>query len=301
MRRGPPALRCATSTLPSLRIKTWNCFGTGQDVLSYLRWRGVPDGHRLAHPAVLEAVRGADVLCLQEVFLGEAEGLFDALDHAHKLRDENRAIYWPPTLCGSGLAIASRVPIVERTFRAFRPCAVGADRFARKGMLHARLRLPAAEPVEIDLVTTHLQAGCRAGARIARARQLAEIRELVDRVGSHERAFLICGDLNIDGLSSCRDGEYESLVATFPDFVDLGADSDHVTFHPQAEFNALAHRYSAGSPPQRIDYVLFRRARDGRVLPGPCELAFERPLTGHGAPTHPSDHFALRLDLRIDS
>ena len=59
--------------MPSLLLKTWNCFGAAQGVRALFRWRGIPDAHRLMHPDVVHAVTSADVLCLQEVFLSEAE------------------------------------------------------------------------------------------------------------------------------------------------------------------------------------------------------------------------------------
>jgi endonuclease/exonuclease/phosphatase family metal-dependent hydrolase len=284
--------------MTSFVLKTWNCFGAAQDARSFLRWRGIPDAHRLRHPEVTSVLCAADVLCIQEVFLSEAESLFDTLEHAHKTRDLNGNTYWPPAFAGSGLGLASRFRMTARSIRPFRGPTLGAERFARKGMLHARLRLVDDSDMEVDVLTTHLQSGYGPRARFIRAQQLAQLRSLVDEVGSRERAFLVCGDLNIDGLAHVRGGEYAALRATLPDFADLGADQDHITFHPDQAVNTLAHRFEQNSPPQRIDYVLFRPAHRGGIEPERCDLVLRDPLPIDGGVTFASDHFGLRVSFR---
>jgi endonuclease/exonuclease/phosphatase family metal-dependent hydrolase len=280
----------------SFTLKTWNCFGTAQDAGAFIRWRGVPDAHRLSHPEVLSTVHAADVLCLQEVFLSDAESFFDTLEHEHKTRDHNRNSYWPLTFGGSGLGLASRFQMVARSMRQFRGPTVGAERFARKGMLHARLRIDS--DVELDVLTTHLQSGYGDKPRAIRAKQLLELRSFVDEVGSSDRTFIVCGDLNIDGLAGARDGEYAALRDALDCFTDLGADEDHATFHPHHEINTLAHRFENGSPPQRIDYVLFRPSHSADLEPASCELSLRQPLSAADGVTFPSDHFGLRVTLR---
>lgn len=286
-----------------LVLQTWNCFGAAQTAFAVLRRKGPPDAHRFGHPHLRRVLEEADVVCFQEVFLSDVESFFDGLVHGHKHRDHNLSTWWPPTFGGSGLGIASRFPILERLLRPFRRPHLGAERFARKGMLHARVHVAGqagGPPFEVDVMTTHLQAGYSTQARLIRERQLREIRELVDEVGASGRAFVVCGDLNIDGLRPGREtGEYAALTRTLSDFHDVGADDDHATFHPHPEINALAHRFEAGSPQQRIDYVLFRAPRDSGVSVETCELVLDRPLDAGGvSPTFASDHFGLRVVLR---
>ncbi len=288
-----------------LVLQTWNCFGAAQSAVAVLRRRGPPDAHRFAHPDVRRVLEEADVVCFQEVFLTDVESFFDGLVHLHKHRDHNLSTWWPLTFGGSGLGIASRFPFLEKLSRPFRRPHVGAERFARKGMLHARVRVDGTETTagfEVDVLTTHLQAGYSLGARIVRERQLRELRHFVDEVGSAERAFVVCGDLNIDGLKPSRaQGEYAALTETLDDFHDLGADDDHATFHPHPEINALAYRFEAGGPRQRIDYVLFRPPRERHVAAKACEVVFDRPLVaGRGAQTFASDHFGLRVVLHAE-
>ncbi|MBK6513995.1 MAG: endonuclease/exonuclease/phosphatase family protein [Polyangiaceae bacterium] len=126
----------------SFVLKTWNCFGAAQSLSAFVRWEGAPDGHRFSLREVETAAERADILCLQELFLSEAERFFDRLPHEHKVRDTNGSTWWPLTFGGSGLGIASRLPIVASRIQPFGRPQSGAERFARKGMLHARSRSP---------------------------------------------------------------------------------------------------------------------------------------------------------------
>ncbi len=288
--------------MASFLLKTWNCFGTAQSALAFLRWRGVPDSHRFELPEVKQAVLEADIVCLQELFMSEAEAFFDRLDHGHKARVDNRSTLFPLTFGGSGLGIASRFPIVSQTVRSFSRPQVGTERFARKGVLHARLDVG---DTHLDVVTTHLQSGYTPKARQVRARQLREIANVVEELGSADRPFIVCGDLNIDGLSDALAadelaGEYQALRAALPAFEDLGAEGDAATFHPHPEINELAHRFEAHGPRQRIDYVLFRPSKAHELRAEGCEIALHEPFFPEGRPrTFASDHFALRARFSL--
>lgn len=281
---------------PGFTLQTWNCFGAAQGPISFLAWRGAPDSHRFEHPELRAAARDVDVLCVQEVFLGDAEDFFDQLEHPHKLRDPNHNTWSPFTVAGSGLGVAARFPMLAKDLRPFGPPQILTERFARKGVLLVRLETPIGE---VDLLTTHMQSGYSAKAVEVRAHQLAKLRRAVDDFGSPTRPFIVTGDLNICGLADKRSGEYAGLSAALPDFHDLGADADHATFHPDPTVNELAHRYEPKSPPQRVDYVFFRPARDGRVLPLHTERVLERRLSGHGRETFASDHFALQTRFAL--
>jgi len=278
---------------------TWNGFGAGQSVRAFFEWKGVADPHRFEHPQLMSAVSEVDVLCIQEVFLSEAEQFFERLPHPHKVRDHNRTTWWSPlAFTGSGLGVASRLPLLERALRAFPPPHHGADRFARKGMFHVRVRV--ADEVTVDVINCHLQAGAGRRAAAVRKRQLRELRRFVDEVARVDGAVVVCGDLNVDGRAASGRVEYAELRRALAGFVDLGADADWTTFHPHPEANALAHRFYASEGPQRLDYVLFRSGHAplelvdiARVLDRPLP-----PLNGEG-PTFASDHFGLRARWRL--
>jgi endonuclease/exonuclease/phosphatase family metal-dependent hydrolase len=286
-------------TASTCSIVSWNCFGAAQNPVAFFRWKGAPNAHRFRHPWLRSALADEDIVCVQELFLGDAEELFEALPLAHKVRDHNRTAWWPLTIGGSGLGVASRLPILETSMRAFSRPHVGTERFARKGMLHARVQLGEAE---LDVVTTHLQSGVGEGPRRVRRRHLTELRARVDELNEHGKAVVLCGDFNIDGRGPVRGAEYADLAKTLADFDDLGAQGDRTTYHPHPTLNALAHRYDAGAPEQRLDYVFFRGAKRGpKVEVLDVDRIFDRALEAHGgfAETHASDHFGLRVKLGV--
>ncbi len=282
------------SVSDTVSIMTWNGFGAAQSATSFLRWKGVPDAHRFEHAELLAAAREVDILCIQEVFLSEAERFFEGLPHPYKVRDDNRTRFFPLSFGGSGLAVASRLPFTSQTSRSFLPPHVGSERFARKGMVHVRVGVFG---TTLDVISTHLQSGAGKRAQEIRKRQLRELRRFVDEVSSPEGAIVVCGDLNVDGLLAQGRVEYGALEATFEGFVDLGAAEDWTTFHPHPEANILAHRFYASEAPQRLDYVLFRPGDSIELVDFTRTL--DRPLTEEGRPaTFASDHFALRARFR---
>jgi endonuclease/exonuclease/phosphatase family metal-dependent hydrolase len=282
-------------------IQTWNCFGVAMTLGAVLRRRGPPDAHRLAHPWVRQALHEPDLVCMQELWIADAVELFDGLGHRNKLRDRRGLSLRPLAAGGSGLGLATSLPVLSQQLRTFRAASIWTDRLALKGMICARLRV-SDEPVrELDVVTTHLQATQRQGSQRVREQQLRELREAVDELGAPTRAFLLCGDLNIDGLQTARNGEYERLRQLFPDFVDLGAQADRPTMCPVVRLNDLAFRYWADEPMQRLDYLLFRPPVDDSLVADGCELVLDGRLPPHGGnATFASDHFGLRARLRLN-
>jgi endonuclease/exonuclease/phosphatase family metal-dependent hydrolase len=132
---------------------------------------------------------------------------------------------------------------------------------------------------------------------VIRKRQLRELSRFVDEVADPDGAVVVCGDLNIDGLTTNGRDEYAAIGATFEGFVDLGAADDWITFHPHPEANILAHRFYPSEAPQRLDYVLYRAAHGIELVDLTREL--DQPFVAAGRPpTFASDHFALRARFR---
>jgi len=286
--------------MPRVSLKTWNCFGAAQTIRAFLFSKEPPDPRRFELRAIREQVESVDIVCLQELFVPRAEGFFDRLAHPFKHRVPNGSTLWPLTFGGSGLGIASRFPIVTQTFRTFSPPSVLSERFARKGLLHARIALPGDGAPQLDVITTHMQSGYDVAAERVRERQIRELRAFADQVGAVDRPLIVCGDLNIDGLLGARDREYATLAQALSGFEDVGASDDRPTFHPHPDVNPLAHRFEAGSPKQRIDYVFYRPAVTDMLRVQGSRLALDAPFHEEGAAvTFASDHFAIRVDLEV--
>ncbi len=280
---------------------TWNCFGAAQSLGSFVRWRGAANAHRFRHPELLRRLDEFDVLCTQEIWLSDVEEFFDGLPHPHKIRDPNANTLWPPTLGGSGLGVATRFPILASKTRSFGGRKVHAERLARKGMLHVRLRV--ALGIEVDLVTTHMQAGYTPDAAAVRQDQLAQLRAFADEVASPARTLIVCGDLNMSGLTHVRDQEYVHIQKHFAGFDDLFVEEDAPTFRPRPhpEGNGLAFRFEPKAPMQRLDYMLFRAPTEGtetQVVARKIVLHERLPPHAGETETDTSDHDGLTIVLR---
>jgi len=272
-------------------LMTWNSFGAARGPISFLRWRGAAEAERFAHPILRKTAREIDVFCMQEIYLSESEEFFDDLVHRHKIRDDNALRARPLSFGGSGLGVASHHPILAHHARAFAHPQVATERFARKGMLHARVDVGGAA---VDVITTHMQSGLGASARAVRTRQLAELRRFVLDVCDSDVPAIVCGDFNIDGLGPARTSGYAEIARALEGFEDLGARADHVTF--DTAHNALARRYTPSEPQQRLDYVFVRDPKDVLEL-----VEIDRAL--HDAPGESafSDHYALRVVFEVRS
>lgn len=118
------------------------------------------------------------------------------------------------------------MPLAATAGRFFRSRA-GADRWASKGVLHARLDLGGAgetQQTTLDLFVTHMQAGASASEQASRERQAAEVAAFV-REASCGRPFLLAGDLNMSPCATvsphcateqdarCRAASYGAMCA----------------------------------------------------------------------------------------
>lgn len=197
-----------------------------------------------------------------------------------------------PLVVKSGLLIASRRPVIDQNFTAFRD-ASGSDRFAKKGMLRVSLE-GAREP--LHLFATHLQAGDHAGA--IRAAQLRQARAFIDaelEVAAPGRSAIM-GDLNIIGERGGRaTTEYRSLRETFREFLDL----HHLLRRgePEPTWDPIENRSMIGpgyDEKERLDYVLVRGEAEEFAPERGASIGVE-PFMLDGLAL--SDHYALTATL----
>lgn len=280
-----------------LSIGTWNCFGMAQGAFDAITADRAPHRERLRHDEVRRTLDAPHVVCIQEVMSRDAETFFDALG-TERVRDRNGPRLWPLTMRGSGLGIAGRLPLGGHTLEIFESRRSGWDRLARKGTLHARIRL---DGLELDVINVHLQAGYDARAVAIRAAQIAELARRVEQLGSDQRIFIVCGDFNVCGLGA-RGAAYTLLRQALAGFDDVGAADDLPTYDPHPERNGLAHLLEPASPCQRLDYIFVRAPRGAapRVTIRHVARILDRPLQPGGVvPMFASDHFGLLALLEI--
>jgi endonuclease/exonuclease/phosphatase family metal-dependent hydrolase len=286
------------------KLGTWNCFGMARKALDAITGIRAPAPRRLEHDHVVTSCAAAEIFCVQELFSRDAQEFFDRVckklgpDRTFAIvRDHNRLHFRTATVRGTGLGIRSLGALQETRYHHFSRSA-GWDRLARKGMLHARIAL--STHVEIDLVTVHLQAGEDPTAALVRQAQLVELSHFMQVVSSRERACIVCGDFNICGLRTEREGpEYARLRASLPDFVDLGATDDHATFDPTPHVNSLAFAFEPQGRRQRLDYIFLRppAAAAYSIECNGVSLFLHEPLAAlplsSRAAAFASDHFGL--------
>lgn len=190
-----------------------------------------------------------DVVCLQEMFLSEPRQIvMAALASAYPHQR-----YFDSGWIGSGLLIASRLPIVYSAFERYqmggKPEDIGhGDFYAGKGIGMIRVRCGDAE---IDIYNTHTHAQYELANDNEYAffnlSNLWQAAHFVRRTSSSRRHILV-GDLNTrpDQLG------YRVMRHALPlqdAFTTLHPDSAGYTFHASNPY--------VSSPDQRLDYMLY--------------------------------------------
>jgi endonuclease/exonuclease/phosphatase family metal-dependent hydrolase len=247
-------------------------------VVSYNVW-GVPMVSPDREARIEEIARrltelDADVVALQELWVPEdatliAARLADAgLPHHHRFSSH------PAGQSESGLFIASRYPIDEVRFEAFRAGTTPyipwhLDWMARKGVGVVRLKTPAGPFV---LANTHFQASYAVGdysfVQLSQALQLAK---MVRADGDEHPPLLVVGDLNVA--------------------------PDTLPVRVLATRAGLTH----ASPSFEIDQVLGRHGTSVRLDPLETRSLFEEPVRfASGLERTMSDHPLVLVRYRLD-
>ena len=226
------ALSCTASARPDLTHSLdGNEVSTSLSVLTYnVEGLGFParrnraeNLNRISQHLAAHRLRGTapDIILFQEVFSGSAKKAVANTGYPATLRGPGRStkpldITRTPLpgrskvtrgeiglrLTSSGLAVASRYPIVSAADAAFssRSCA-GIDCLSNKGVMLARVMIPGV-PTPIDVYNTHMnsQGASRAPPkrhRAAHARQVRETSIFIDATHDDRFPLVFGGDLNM--------------------------------------------------------------------------------------------------------
>jgi endonuclease/exonuclease/phosphatase family metal-dependent hydrolase len=217
----PDIVRSADGTKASttLKVLTFNIEGLGFPARSGRETELREIGARLA--AMRSAGTGPDVILFQEMFSGAAKNAVaataypaiasgprrttrasgstgEALPGKASLKRGEVGLHFT----GSGLAIASRYPVLSTQMLAYgkRACA-GIDCLANKGIMLARIAIPGV-PTPIDIYDTHMNSKGASKAPeprhlAAHDRQALEASQFID--STHDDAFpvILGGDFNM--------------------------------------------------------------------------------------------------------
>lgn len=162
-----------------------------------------------------------------------------------------------------GLLLLSRWPITASADVIYRDCD-GADCFANKGMIHARIQAPG-WPSAVDVFLTHAQNIETDDGQAALYAQLDTMRDFVDRRSDRDLPALVLGDLNIPGE---QERHYRQLLDRLPGFRDCWTMAGHAPDSGATLISASSFHEDPDDRPdsdQRLDYVMTRPGR--RTVP----------------------------------
>jgi endonuclease/exonuclease/phosphatase family metal-dependent hydrolase len=223
---------------------------------------------------IADAVRGHDVVGMQETFTGYAAGLEEAAGYPYFLRPRNGGFL----KLNAGLTVMAKHPIVETDFAAFEKAA-HADAFARKGVLFARLDVPGAG--KVDVFDTHFQAQSGAKYDAIRMHDVEVLASLVEKHRAGNPTFIF-GDFN----SRPDSAAYAAIMDRLPvrdAFVQANPGDPGYTVDP------LNPHKKPTAPYKRIDFVFVMDGDHLNVRVDAASVVFNTEIGG----TFLSDHYGL--------
>jgi endonuclease/exonuclease/phosphatase family metal-dependent hydrolase len=248
----PEIVRSADGTKASttLKVLTFNIEGLGFPARSGRAAELKQIGARLA--AMRAAGTGPDIILFQEMFSGTAKAAVaasgypaiasgprrttrasgstsEALPGKAKLKRGEVGLHFT----GSGLAIASRYPILSTQMRAYgKSACAGIDCLANKGIMLARIAILGV-PTPIDIYDTHMNSKGASKAPeprhlAAHDRQALEASQFID--STHDDAFpvILGGDFNMRHSESRWENfsRYQSLSLVHRVCADQASECD---------------------------------------------------------------------------
>ncbi|MDP7572464.1 MAG: endonuclease/exonuclease/phosphatase family protein, partial [Myxococcota bacterium] len=203
---------------------------------------------------------------------------------------------WHPegTWGGSGLAVLSRLPILDARLHRFRPAGVAerihqADYLGGKGFTECVLDTPRGE---ITLIDTHLQAAYAPRERYHYVPlRTAQVVQLADHLRRIERPLILAGDLNLREESA----EY-SILTGLSGVTDAAAALDR---RQDTWLPANPYTSEETDPPARIDYLFSRAGRERVLTPISIERVFDETIQIANRTAALSDHAGLIGEFEI--
>lgn len=249
-----------------------------------------------------ELLRGKyDIVLLQEIWYREDYNIIaSAMPYISHYESINLGCtsFLLPLGC-SGLTILSRHPITEVRLVPFTHRGsfwrFDGEIFVRKGVGVARILW---EGKTVDVFTTHLVSYTKAeDNRLTRYLQAMETISLIAR--SDADIAIFGGDINAKPVNSphspygmCRTVMKDALLGKHPD----------ASFHPAfATFGNAQNTYTHSSPPERIDYLMYRAQNHLNVKVLDFSMPLLMAVTPEGQTVSLSDHEALLATFLVET
>jgi sphingomyelin phosphodiesterase 2 len=269
-----------------LRLLTLNVWGLGRPLSHH-------DDERMAWIAGELPRLAPDVAAFQEVWTGESR---EVLLRGVRAAGLPHVWHRPQTRQGSGLLLASRLPLANVRFTPFTlgglpQRLLHGDWWGGKGVVTAEIATPAGP---VTLLDTHLQAQyTREPVDEYRGHRVAQLIDIATALHGDDRPVVAGGDFNLrEG-----DGQHEILTG-------LSGLRDAAVVADRRQPTALrSNAYRRSNPDaleERIDYVFVRDGRAARVRIAGLERVCDQDLDFGGEPAAPSDHAGLLAELEIE-
>lgn len=240
-------------------------------------------------------------MLLQEVwYRGDYSLLQDTMPYITRYESMNSACssFLLPLGC-SGLTVLSKHPIIEEGLIPFSQRGnfwrFDGEVFVRKGVGVARIKW---KDMTIDVFTTHLvsYSNTNQDNRFVRYLQTLETINIIAR--SDADIAIFGGDVNAPPVEGPRQ-PYSMLCSVLTD--SMTDKYPGASLHPVfASFGNVENSYTGGSPPERIDYLMYRPKDDVKMR----TYDFSMPLfMTHGVDgkiISLSDHEALFANFIVE-
>ena len=178
------------------------------------------------------ALRGYDVLLLQEAFSSSSNDLLATLTSEYPYQTE---VLDKPgfNLYNGGVVIVSRYPIASIDYEVF-PTCTGTDCFADKGVVYAEI---IRDGKAYHVTSTHTASFDTDEARALRQDQFQQIRGLIDRKAIPAfDAVMMGGDFNVNKLKF--PGDYQQMLANLNATAPQPTGYTRSTYDPDVNANA---------------------------------------------------------------
>ena len=153
-----------------------------------------------------------DIVILNEAFSYKAQ-LLSQIKYPYRVSLHRRSCF---DFLDSGLIVLSAHPIIRSEMEHYRT-RTWWDRLACKGIIFCRIKLPNDE--EIDVYSTHMQAGHSDGEQSSRDKQASQLSEFILRNSGEKegRRVVLAGDMN---MGPARNADLQGYSVHYSSLLD---------------------------------------------------------------------------------
>ncbi len=266
--------------------------------------------YRATH--IAEQMSEFDIVALQETFDERWRNLI--IEELRRHWDGELNVVVSPDAEGrmtnGGCLILTRLPIVESNsviyehFSTPKEYGLGADGFAAKGVIHARIARSAEDADAentIDVFVTHMEARSTAEREL----QYPELGAFIKKVSDPDRPMLLLGDLNTRGNPEYRKDPASRYARLMKPLAESRASGSITDVWPELRGDEVGgtNEQESSSIGNRIDYIILSNPDEAATLLTPRSIEvklYQDPevvaLSDHNAVAAQFDWPAHRAD-----